>query len=119
MLLVANRKNLADALAQALGDLGRLTATKRFTLIILGAVAFISVGQGVLNGVKNSQDFEWSPTVLFIEGENPYQHYLNGNQDQRIILSQVPNYAHALYIILVPIAALGWEKAKIVWERYL
>ena len=87
----------------------------RIILILLAAVSLISVAQGFINALNNSQDFEWSPAVIFLDGQNPYQYYLSGNHNHRIILSQAPVYAHALYVLLVPLAALRWDQAKIIW----
>src|SRR6478735_5359932 len=88
--------------------LDKPTAIRRISFVILLVAALVSVGQGLRNAQKDSQDFQWSPSVLFLEGENPYEHYLSGNADQRIILSQEPNYAHGLYIVLAPFAKLDW-----------
>ena len=63
-------------------------------LLLLALVATISTLQGFNNALQGSQDFQWSPSVLFWEGVNPYTYYLNGNENNRIILSQAPNYAH-------------------------
>jgi glycosyl transferase family 87 len=93
-------------------------AIRGIILLLLGVAAFISVVQGFRNAVQYSQDFQWSPTTIFVAGENPYEHYLSGNHDNRIILSQEPVYAHALYVLLSPIAKLRWRQAKIVWAAF-
>ena len=79
---------------------------KKFLLVVLILAAIVSVYQGYSNAQKidGSDDFQWSPGVLFLEGINPYAHQLDGNVDGRIILSQRPNYAHGLYILLTPLA---------------
>ena len=90
---------------------------KKFLLVVLILAAIVSVYQGYSNAQKidGSDDFQWSPAVLFLEGINPYAHQLDGNADGRIILSQRPNYAHGLYILLTPLALLEYAKATAVW----
>jgi len=82
---------------------------------LLAFMAFISVAQGLNNALIYSQDFQWSPSVLFWDGINPYNYYLNGNEENRIILSQAPNYLHSTYIFLYPFTLLDWESAKVLW----
>lgn len=84
-------------------------------LLLLALVATISTLQGFNNALQGSQDFQWSPSVLFWEGVNPYTYYLNGNENNRIILSQAPNYAHLTYLALLPFSFLNWEAAKLAW----
>ena len=84
-------------------------------ICLLAFVAFISVAQGLNNALLYSQDFQWSPSVLFWDGINPYNYYLNGNEDNRIILAQAPNYLHSTYIFLYPFTLLDWESAKVLW----
>jgi hypothetical protein len=88
-----------------------------FTFFILLILVFagLSLFQGFFNALKHSQDFQWSPASLLLRRLNPYQAYLNGNQNNEIILSQVPNYAQLLYVILSPLGAMSFASAKIVW----
>jgi hypothetical protein len=90
---------------------------KKFLLIVLLLAAIVSIYQGYFNAQKidGSDDFQWSPAVLFLEGINPYAHQLEGNTDGRIILSQRPNYAHGLYVLLTPLALLEYAKATAAW----
>lgn len=90
---------------------------KKFVLIALLLAAIVSIFQGYSNAQKidGSDDFQWSPAALFLEGTNPYTHQLNGNTDGRIILSQRPNYAHGLYILLSPLALLEYSQATAIW----
>ena len=90
---------------------------KKFLLVVLILAAIVSVYQGYSNAQKidGSDDFQWSPAVLFLEGINPYAHQLDGNVDGRIILSQRPNYAHGLYVLLSPLALLEYTKATAAW----
>lgn len=88
---------------------------RRVLLVLLGLAALISTIQGFRNALAHSMDFQWSPSVLFWNGTNPYSHYLLGNADGAIILTQVPNYLHALYILFWPFAAIDFESAKALW----
>lgn len=86
--------------------------------LLLSFAALVSVWKGLENASSYSQDFQWSPAVLFWEGVNPYTYYISGNADNRIILSQAPNYAHITYILLSPFASLDWSSAKIYWAIF-
>jgi hypothetical protein len=90
---------------------------KKFLLIGLLLAAVVSIYQGYSNAQKidGSDDFQWSPAVLFLEGTNPYVHQLDGNTDGRIILSQRPNYAHGLYVLLSSLALLDYKQATAAW----
>jgi hypothetical protein len=101
-----------------LADFARLSMVRKAGFLLLLFAAIVSVGQGVRNAQRFSQDFQWSPTVLFVEGTNPYVDFLSGNPNGRIILNQEPNYAHGLYVALAPLAALDWSQAKIVWALF-
>jgi hypothetical protein len=84
-------------------------------LAVLSALAAKGLVEGVYYALQYSQDFQWSPTVLLSEGRDAYDWYLAGNADERIILSQEPNYLHLLYVLLLPFAALPWPVAKAAW----
>lgn len=86
----------------------------KIALFILTILALVSIGQGIANALRYSQDFQWSPTVLFWKNINPYQYYLDGNVAD-LMLSQFPNYSHLLYVILWPFSLLQWGEAKLAW----
>ena len=86
-----------------------------FLFSLLGFIAVVSVVQGFYNAQQLSQDFQWSPTVLLLEGSNPYSTYLKGDPNGSIIKAQAPNYAHSMYLVLIPFGLMEWETAKIVW----
>jgi hypothetical protein len=65
--------------------------------------------------LEHSQDFQWSPSKVFWSRDNPYQIYLDGNIDKKIILSQIPNYAQLLYVLFLPFASMSFAAAKMVW----
>ena len=87
----------------------------RLGTYFLVLMAAISLAQGVRNALEYSQDFQCSPSRLLTQGINPYEYYLDGNKGGRIILAQQPNYLHALYLVLYPLARLDWAAAKIAW----
>jgi len=82
------------------------------TLVLFAAV---SVGQGFLNAVRNSQDLQWSPVSLLSAGINPYTVALEGNPNGALILYQVPPYLHILYVITLPLALLTFKSAAAAW----
>lgn len=84
-------------------------------IIMLGALATISVFQGIANALQFSRDFQWSPVVVLWRGLNPYAEVLSGNFSINMILDQSPGYLHAMYVFLGPFALLDWATAKIVW----
>lgn len=84
-------------------------------IICLIALAGLSVARGVQNAMSGSQDFQWSGTRILLQGDNPYAVKLAGDPDKRIRLSQAPNYAHALYLTLIPYGLLDFEVAKLAW----
>jgi hypothetical protein len=101
-------------------------------------MALVSIAQGFHNAMLSSQDFQWSPTVILArDGDDPYQSYLDNprsptvasahdgddssqthletRKSDRIILTQIPNYAHFTYLMLIPFAFLSFSSAKIAW----
>lgn len=93
----------------------RIGFLKAALLMLLLLAASLSIYQGFKNALKYSQDFQWSPSVIFWQGEDPYLESLLGNKSGRIILSQAPNYFHHFYIMLWPLAQMDFEGAKIAW----
>lgn len=85
---------------------------------VLGIAAMASVGRGVSNALQMSGDFQWSPTILLLDGKNPYEVFLDGNPDDTIIKIQYPNYAHGMYVVLIPFGMMEWETAKIAWAAF-
>ena len=77
--------------------------------------AAISLYAGLRNALSRSQDFQWSGAHLTLQHIDPYSQFLRHDPEHRIILSQVPNYLHELYILLLPLGALSFSHAKPVW----
>ena len=88
-----------------------------FILLFL-SISLFSIYAAYKNALIYSNDLMWSPTKLFWEHINPYQYYLDGNLDNKIILSQNPNYHHLTYVILYPLSLLSFENAKIFWTFF-
>jgi Glycosyltransferase family 87 len=80
-----------------------------------GLVALLSCGAGLRNALLHSEDFQWSPARLLLTGADPFAVWLHGNVGNQIILTQTPNYAHLLYLLLLPFGALSWTAAKALW----
>tara|TARA_B110000305_G_scaffold89580_1_gene101027 strand:- start:513 stop:1673 length:1161 start_codon:yes stop_codon:yes gene_type:complete len=69
----------------------------------------------IFNEENTLADFQWSPAKLVWEGVNHYQYMMNGNIDNKIILTQNGEYHQGLYILFYPFTLLQWEYAKILW----
>jgi putative colanic acid biosynthesis acetyltransferase WcaF len=103
------------ALRDGFGGWGRRQAVPLAALVALAVLATLSVLIGLTNAQLHSQDFQWSPARILLEGDNPYRVFLDGNPHGRLLLAQQPNYAQLLYVLLLPLAALPFDVAKIGW----
>jgi hypothetical protein len=107
----ANRKNETPEECNPL-----LRALLTLPALWAGTVlALLSVADGMRNAVVRSQDFQWSPTRLLTRHVDPWTVYLAGDPNHRILLSQIPNYLHELYVLLLPLGWLSFAHAKIFW----
>jgi Glycosyltransferase family 87 len=77
--------------------------------------AAVSLFAGIRNALLRSQDLQWSGARLTLQHIDPYRQFLNHDPEHRILLAQVPNYLHELYILLLPLGALSFLHAKLVW----
>ncbi len=77
--------------------------------------AAISLYAGFRNALSRSQDFQWSGANLVLQHIDPYSQFLRHDPEHRIVLSQIPNYLHELYILLLPLGALSFSHAKPIW----
>ena len=127
-------------LQNTIKDIQNLSIFSKIILVIFLLTAIISIGRGISNatsselGISASQDFQWSPTVLLSKGVNPYSYYLNlvgedvsinasavpiycitCDESAEINLTQFPNYAHGLYVLLLPFSKLDWSQAQKAW----
>ncbi len=46
---------------------------------------------------------------------DPWSAYLSGDAHQEILLNQIPNYLHELYVLLLPLGFLPFGEAKTIW----
>lgn len=93
--------------------------SRPFGMRLLWAVGSVattaSVYAGLLNSIHHSQDLQWSGTRLLLNHVNPWLQSLAGNPDHTLILSQGPNYAHFLYLLMAPLGAMSFAAARVVW----
>ena len=86
-------------------------------LILLSLLACISILHGFkIANSYGSVDFQYSPTVLFLEKINPYETFISGKIDGNIMLAQYPIYSHVTYVVLAPLGLLEWEVARLIWS---
>lgn len=78
-------------------------------------LAVISLVRGIATAVRQSQDLQWSGARIYASGRSPYEVYLNGDIDGEFALSQLPNYAHHLYVLLQQFGLLDFDSAKVLW----
>jgi hypothetical protein len=78
-------------------------------------LAVLSVADGIRNSILHSLDFPWSPTSLLLQRVDPWAVYLAGDAGHRILLNQVPNYLHELYVWMLPLGCIPLLPAKLLW----
>jgi len=95
----------------------------RWSLILLPCLfALISVGRGWMNAQlpENSEDFQWKPAQVLVEGSNPYAEYLSGEQEgwktgaDGIVF--FPNYPITGYGFLAPFGMMDHHTATGIWS---
>ncbi len=79
--------------------------------------AAVSLYGGVRNALRPgySEDFQWSGTHLTFHHIDPYRQFLLNDPGHLILMTQIPNYLHELYILLLPLGALTFASARVVW----
>ena len=77
--------------------------------------AIVSLSVGIRNGLRRSQDFQWSGSHLLGLHVDPYLQHLRHDPEHRILMSQVPNYLHLLYVLMLPLGVLPFGVARDVW----
>ncbi len=88
------------------------------TLLIIGCLmAVISVFAGLRNSYHGSQDFQWQPANELLKGNNPYELFLQYNEEgvDGFLKSQNPNYPSSGLFFLFPYAAMDWQMAELQW----
>jgi len=109
-------KAAAKSFAQTIG-FGWCHASSLRRLAVVGFVALValaaaSVVQGFLNGLRFI-DFQWLPSRLLLQGENPYQYTLKGVRfcGSGVHANQVPS----CLALLLPFAALPRYWGNALW----
>jgi hypothetical protein len=82
---------------------------------VLAIPAAISLIQGLRNAFRGSYDFQWSGAHLTLLRVDPYHLFLIHDPQHLMLLSQVPNYLHELYILFLPLGWLSFPVAKSIW----
>lgn len=87
--------------------------------IIIIIASLLSVSKSLENAKKYSIDFQYSPSKLLSKGINHYQYVLDGKHDNSssdlLMQHQNGEYAHGMYILLMPFTYFTWDTAKIIW----
>ncbi|GLS78492.1 hypothetical protein GCM10007904_38290 [Oharaeibacter diazotrophicus] len=83
--------------------------------VLLAVAAVVSTVRGLQVGLAMGTDLQWSPARVFLSGRDPYALWLGGDPSDEIILKQVPNYLHVLYVAMAPLAAMDFVSARAVW----
>jgi len=78
-------------------------------------LALVSVADGIRNSILHSLDLQWSPARLLASHIDPWAAYLAGNPGHSILLNQVPNYLHELYLAMLPLGWMPLLPAKLLW----
>ncbi len=78
-------------------------------------LALLSIADGIRNSILHSLDFQWSPARLLAHHLDPWATYLAGDPGHRILLNQVPNDLHEIYVAMLPFGYLPLLPAKIIW----
>lgn len=112
---MAKQKQSIQNLPQAQPDrlLDQLTS-KAF--LLLGSLAsLVSIAAAVRKTILYGLDFQWSDVRLLLQHRDPWAVYLSGDPRHEILLNQVPNFLHELYVLLLPFAFVSFGTAKLVW----
>jgi hypothetical protein len=94
---------------------GLLSKKERPLLLLLTALAALSLGLGVYQAIHCSIDFQWSGARLVAAGVDPWKTFLGGDPRHEIILGQQPNYLPELYILMLPYGMLGFPEVAPIW----
>jgi hypothetical protein len=87
-------------------------------LLLLG---MLSTLQGVRNSLRadGSQDYQWTPSQMLLEGKNPYflyREFLEGRLPTfPFYPAQVPNYPASSLMLLWPVTFMDLETSKMLW----
>lgn len=85
-------------------------------VLMLGSLAsLVSIAAAIRKTILYGLDFQWSGVRLLLQHRDPWAVYLSGDPHHQILLNQVPNFLHELYVLLLPFGFLPFGAAKLVW----
>jgi hypothetical protein len=87
----------------------------RAALVVGSVLAAVSVAAALREMWINSMDFQWSDVHLLLEHRDPWAIYLAGDPLHEILLVQIPNYLHELFVLLLPFGLLSFPVSKLLW----
>ena len=90
-----------------------LIKNKKNILYFLLFITLVSFFDTLRKGLLNGCDFQWQPSVLFWDGINHYQKFINNGKSD--FLCQGGEYGHLLHVILYPYTLFKWEIARVLW----
>lgn len=81
--------------------------------IVCGLGGLASLVMGYIKSLRNGLDFQWPGSHFILRGIDPWRAYLAGSK--QILSQSPPNYAHELYILLLPLGAMPYAFASRAW----
>lgn len=81
----------------------------------LAATSLLSLAVGIHQALHGSIDFQWSGAHIFTQHRDAYAVFLHGDPQHELLLSQIPNYLHEYYIMLLPLGLLSFPTALRLW----
>jgi hypothetical protein len=86
------------------------------TVLVLGSIAsLVSMAAAIRKTILYGLDFQWSDVRLLLQHRDPWAVYLSGDPHHEILLNQVPNFLHELYVLLLPFAFVSFGTGKLIW----
>jgi hypothetical protein len=94
-----------------------VSPSRLLLILALAAAALFSLTIGVRQALEpgGSIDLQWSGAHILTQHQDPYYSFLHGDPGHEILLSQIPNYLHEHYLMLMPLGLLPFATAVRVW----
>jgi hypothetical protein len=86
-----------------------------FVLFALATASLLSLAVGIHQALHGSIDFQWSGAHIFAQHRDAYAVFLHGDPKHELLLSQIPNYLHEYYIMILPLGMLSFSTALRIW----
>lgn len=104
----------------------KVTCLKKAGVRLLAVAALLAACLFVAIGCRNallpsgSHDMQWTPTRDLLAGVNPYENFINWQEDGHELtpphfLNQSPSYPASVYVMIAPLGMLDWGTAKATW----